>query len=89
LYEDVGRFKAFVKSGPIPSDNPAGIAVVASNKDNLTTPFVEVYDGRSKALSDPDENDFIPVHRIRPGAKVCGLRESLVMELQSLAVVAR
>ena len=44
----------------------------------MTSTFVEVYDGRSNDL---DESDFVPVHR--PGVKVCGLRESLVMEFSS------
>jgi hypothetical protein len=75
--EDVGAIKAFVKSGPIASEKPGfywpfhdGVAV-ANNKEDLSSPFREAYDGRSKALDDLDEDDLIPVHRIRPGVKVC------------------
>jgi len=75
--EDVATVKQFVKSGPVPSDTPDfywfvndGIAV-ASNKEELTSPFGEVYDGRNKAINDLDSDDLIPVHRIRPGVKVC------------------
>jgi hypothetical protein len=68
--EDVATIKA-LKPGPIASDEPGfhwplsdGVAV-ANNKEDLTSPFGEAYDGRSKALDD------LPVHRIRPGVKVC------------------
>ena len=75
--KDIQIIKTFVKSGPIASDADGfywpfmeGIATT-NNKDNLTQPFSEVYDGRTKALDDLDDDDSIQVHRIRPGVKVC------------------
>jgi hypothetical protein len=74
---DFETLEEFLKSSPIPSDGPDfhlpvkdGVAV-ANNKDDLTSPFGQVYDGRNKALDDLDEDDLIPAHRIRPGVKVC------------------
>jgi hypothetical protein len=74
---DVATIKDFVKSGPIPSEGSDfywpvtdGVAV-ANSKDDLTSPFGQVYDGRGKAVEDLGDDDFIPVHRIRPGVKVC------------------
>jgi hypothetical protein len=75
--EDVAKVKKLVESGPISSDMgdfywpvSNGVAV-ANNKDDLASPFAEVYDGRSKGLDDLDDEDMIPMHRIHPGVKVC------------------
>jgi hypothetical protein len=74
---DIKAIKALVKSGPIASDAkdfywPVTTDIAtANNKDDLTQPFGQVYDGRTKPLDDLDDGDFIPVNRIRPSVKVC------------------
>lgn len=74
--EDIERIKALVKSSPEfqPGDEfhwpfADGVAT-ANNKDNLTSPFENVYDGRNKRHEENSEEDELPAHRIRVGVKV-------------------
>lgn len=74
--EDVERIKALVKLSPEfqPGDDfhwpfVDGVAT-ANNKDNLSFPFENVYDGRKKGNGENGEEDELPAHRIRVGVKV-------------------
>jgi hypothetical protein len=74
--EDIERIKALVKSSPEfqPGDKfhwpfVDGVAT-ANNKDNLASPFENVYDGRNNGNEENGEEDELPAHRIRVGVKV-------------------
>jgi hypothetical protein len=47
-----------------------GNLATANNKDDLSSPFEHVYDGRTKTAGDLCDDDLLPAHRIRPGVKV-------------------
>jgi hypothetical protein len=74
--EDIERIKALVRSSSEfqPGDEfhwpfVDGVAT-ANNKDNLTCPFENVYDGRNKGNGENGEEDELPAHRIRMDVKV-------------------
>lgn len=74
--EDIDHVKALIESSPEyhASDEFKWPFVddvaTTSNKDNLTSAFEHVYDGRGKSIRDLGEEDLLPAHRIRPGVKV-------------------
>jgi len=74
--EDIEQIKALVKSSPEfqPGDEfhwpfVNGVAT-ANNKDNLTSPFENVYNGRNKGNGENGEENELPAHQIRVGFKV-------------------